>query len=131
MSTGLASGDAVSTTIVIFNNPAGCTGGCGVDEILDLVLNQNDPAQLSILFGPGHVTNGPRATWGGHLQAGETSGEPWAGAGLTNPRGAHISFLLRTHGEIVPGEVAEQIHTILGGCGVNFCGYIQMAVHEP
>jgi len=36
--------------------------------------------------------------------------------GLTNPQGAEVHLVLRSHGPRIPGQVAEQRTTFAGGC---------------
>lgn len=40
---------------------------------------------------------------------------------LTNAMGAEIHFVIRTHGQPIPGRVEEQKSEFNGGCPPNFC----------
>ena len=124
--------DAGAYTIwwVIFNDPSQCSGGeCGEDDVLPPPGNVN--AGVSVVFATGHVVGGSgKGNFGAALSVGDTS-EALFGPGLTNPRGAEIHLIVRYHGELIPGKVDEQIHTLNGGCPPNVCGDVQVALHLP
>jgi len=111
---------------VVFNDPSACVGGCGLDDL----------GVATVLFATGHVvgTDG-NANFAAHLSVGDITGlDPGAppifdGPGLLNPIGADVHLVLRTHGAVIPGRVAEQIGTFTGGCDVNACANVQVAVH--
>jgi hypothetical protein len=132
----LDGGAAYTVWWVIFNNPENCThpipgvSGCGEP---DLLAFGGDPSvNSSALWASGHVIgkNGV-GNFAGHLKAGEAPGEVLFGPGLTNVEGAEIHLVVRSHGQLIPGLVIEQIQTFVGGCSVNACENHQFAVHQP
>lgn len=144
--TGLAAGNAHTIWFVAFNNPAGCTspvmdGGvlislCGLPDL------GNAAAQATAVWGAGHVVGGSgMATLGGRVAVGDTSGCDALGrlpcnGGLTDPQGAEIHLVLRTHGPAIPDLVNEQIHSFNRGCeagepNVGLCRNVQFAAFLP
>jgi hypothetical protein len=128
-SSGLPAGQAVTLWFVIFNNPASCVAGCGLDDLLF-----NPSAGGDFLVGAGHVTGGSgTANFGGQLAVGDTSGSafpeigmPDRPIGLTNPRGAQVGLLIHSHGPMVPGQVLKaQLSSFTGGCAV-FLGNLEL-----
>lgn len=104
---------------VVFNNPAACTKNpsgpilCGASDL------GTASVQASVLYATGHVVgNDGAASFGAHLAVGDTDGALF-GPGLTNPAGAEIHLIVRTHGPAVPGYVDEQIGTFNGGCNAG------------
>ena len=124
--------DAGAYTIwwVIFNDPSQCSDEeCGEDDVLPPPGNED--AGVSVLRATGHVVGkSGKGNFGAGLSVGDTSEALW-GPGLTNPRGAEIHLIVRSHGEVIPGEVNDQIHTVNGGCPPNECVDVQMALHQP
>ncbi|MCJ2531793.1 MAG: hypothetical protein LN413_05760, partial [Candidatus Thermoplasmatota archaeon] len=118
---GLEGGDAVTVWWVVWNDPSNCAGP-GLPGVLcglgDLFVDGN-----SIFYAAGHVigTSG-RANYGGYVQAGAHVGQAvdgiqlLFGSGLTDPRGAEIHFVVRTHGPAVPGFLPAMIQSFNGGC---------------
>ncbi len=56
--------------------------------------------------------------------------------GLTDPEGAEIHLVLRTHGPVIPELVNEQIHSFNRGCevgepNVGICRNLQFAALLP
>lgn len=136
---GLEPGHAVTLWWVVFNHPEACAHGedglrCGAD---DLAV---EAVEGSVLGGDGHVV-GPdgKGLFSSFLATGDAS-TAIEGAGLTNPRGADIHFVLRTHGPVQPGLLGAQLQTFGGGCndsteelgtpGDYACANVQFAVHE-
>jgi hypothetical protein len=128
-SSGLPAGHAVTMWFVVFNNPAACVAGCGLDDILF-----NPDAGGDFLVGAGNVIGGSgTANFGGSLTVGDTSGSafpeigmPERSVGLTNPRGAIVGLLLHSHGPMVPGQaLASQLSSFTGGCTV-FLGDLEL-----
>jgi hypothetical protein len=126
---GLPAGQAVTLWFVIFNNPAACVAGCGLDDLLF-----NPSAGGDFLVGAGHVVGASgTANFGGHLGVGDTSGSafpeigmPDRPIGLTSPWGAQVGLLIHSHGPMVPGQVlASQISSFTGGCTV-FLGDLEL-----
>lgn len=130
----LQPGAAYTVWAVIFNNPAGCSLPC----------DMNDPR--TVRFVTGHVVgNGGVGNFGGHIRILDAPNDPAQirlGDGiLTNPRGAEIHFVIRGHGQPVPGLVEAQISSFGGGCnnappgfgppGPNTCVDVQVSVQAP
>lgn len=138
---GLEPGHAHTIWFVAFNAPENCQSGspglsgCGVP---DLFRSETEPTAV---WSAGHVVgdSGP-VSWGGRVRVGDTSGCDPLGRlpcndGLTNPEGAEIHLVPRTHGPAIPGMVAQQIHSFNRGCetgepNVGMCANLQFAVFE-
>jgi len=150
---GLPAGHAVTLWFIIFNNPAACfTNPCiaGVDLF-------NPDAAADFIYAGGHVVGGPRNTFAGHLQVGDSSGSgfnefgvPELAIGLSNPMGAEVLLALHSHGPAMTGQdLVAQIGSFTGGCDdflgpggfaagfgdipVNFgeCSTMQFSLHQP
>jgi hypothetical protein len=136
---GLQPGHAVTLWWVVFNNPEACTHGderarCGADDLAE------EAVEPSVLGGDGHIV-GPdgKGLFSSFLATGDAT-TAIEGAGLTNPQGADIHFVLRTHGPVQPGLLETQLQTFGGGCndsteelgtpGDYMCANVQFAVHE-
>lgn len=143
---GLAAGDAHTIWFVAFNNPAACTSPMMDDGALvslcGLADLGNAAARPSAVWGAGHVVGGSGiATFGGRVAEGDTSGCDALGRlpcndGLTDPSGAEIHLVLRTHGPATPDLVNEQIHSFNRGCeagepNVGLCRNVQFAAFLP
>lgn len=135
--------NAITVWWVIFNSPENCVQSegpfrCGASDL------ENPAVQPSVLYAAGSVSNSEgKGSFGSHLSAGDTrgcvTGLPCSG-GLTNPMGADIHLIVRTHGPIIPAMLREQISTFGGGCnnvppgtdepGPNTCQDLQMSIHE-
>lgn len=134
----LPGGDATTLWWVIFNDPARCSdGSCGADDIFNdpgdpsagLNRDQIDAVGISSLFATGHVVGkSGKATYSDGLRVGEEREDPLDGPGLTNPRGAEIHLVVRTHGEADPQQTNEQISTFNAGCNPE-CVNLQASVH--
>lgn len=142
---GLEPGSTVTLWWVVFNNPEQCAHGegpyrCGEGDLL--VFDGDPGVDGTVLYGTGHVI-GPDGTghFGAYLAAGDTSGVlAGMGSGLTNPLGADIHLVVRTHGPVQPGLLGEQLGSFGGGCdnapegtgeaGDYTCADLQFAVHE-
>jgi hypothetical protein len=99
---------------------------------------------VSAQFAAGHVIgNNGVGSFGGRLAVGDTSGcfhPDFPCNGLSDPRGATVILLARTHGDKDPGRLPEQIHTgetNFGNpgfeddlCNPTFC-QIQAAIFAP
>lgn len=108
----LEPGAAYTVWWVVFNHPEFCSAPCNANDF------GNAAVQASRAFAAGHVIGSDgRANFGGHLEVGDASGfldGPW---GLTNPRGAEIHLVARTHGQPLTGELLQaQTSTFNGGC---------------
>lgn len=128
---------SVSTTVdpgtytmwmLLWNDPSLCGGGGG------LVCNPTmGDGPECVLFTAGHVVgNNGTLNYSGHRGVFDNSGAigPPCADGLTNPQGAAIHLIIRSHGPKLPGQVNLQISTVDGGCDVNDCDDVQAAAHE-
>lgn len=134
--TGLTPGNVYTLWFVVFNNPESCEGGCNGPDLIG-----NPAVNGTLAFGAGAIAAGDGSiTLAGYLQEGDTSGYPddfpiqplpGADTGLAvgNADGAEIHLVVRDHGQPVPGLVSEQLHTFGGGCDVNVCQDVQVALH--
>lgn len=111
---GLVPGDAYTVWAVVFNHPAGCDGECDGADL------SNPDAEAVSLLGAGGVAQSTRRTFTVRIET---------GAELTNPAGAEVHLIVRTHGPAIPGLVGEQTSTLNGGCPPNTCANILMAKH--
>lgn len=140
---GLNNGDAVTVWWVIFNHPEKCTHGvmgfrCGERDLTP--FGGSSAVGSSVLYADGAVIRGSGGSnFNGFLNVNDASGALF-GNGLTNPQGADIHFVVKTHGRIIRGLVSEQISTFGGGCnnapagtgtsGPNTCEDLQFVVFE-
>lgn len=137
---GLPPGDATTAWWVVFNHPELCTHGvpglarCGPG---DLQIQGGEAAiGSSVLYATGHIVGGTGvASYASHLSVGQTAGALF-GPGLTDPLGAEVHLVVRSHGPVVPQLVYDQTHTFGGGCGnappgtgPNTCTDLQFAAH--
>ncbi len=112
----LERGHAHTVWAVVFNHPEACDGPCDGPD-----LSNPDVGGASVRL-TGRVVPAPRATFAGELRTGDA---------LTNPRGAEIHLIVRTHGPVIRGLRHEQITTLNGGCPPNTCANVQVAIHLP
>lgn len=137
---GLTPGNVVTLWWVVFNHPEECDGGCGEPDLFD---SDVEPA---CLFGGGTIVNdNGDATFVNRLRVGEERNsciEFFGGTdhGLSNPEGAEVHFVVRSHGPRIPGKVDEQRSSFDGGCevfheagtedlGEGECSDLQFAIH--
>lgn len=108
-----------------FDAPENCfTAPCG---LLDLG-NAAAEASLSRVTGRVVGTDGT-ATFSGRLREGTTSDNLFGG--LEDAQTAEAHFIVRTHGPPIPGLVAEMLHSVDGGCDVNDCDDVAVAIFLP
>lgn len=122
-------GHVITLWWVIFNNPEECAGeACGEADLFD---GPDGPTGVepSCVYADGSIVGGNgHARFIDRLAVGETrdscidffvdavpelEGEDH---GLTNPNGAEVHLVVRSHGPRIPGQVAEQRSTFAGGC---------------
>jgi hypothetical protein len=128
---------SVSTTVdpgtytmwmLLWNDPSLCGGGGG------LVCNPTmGDVPECVLFTVGHVVgNNGTLNYTGHRGLFDNSGAigPPCASGLTNPQGAAVHLIIRSHGPKLPGQVNLQISTFGGGCPPIICADVQAAAHE-
>ncbi len=111
---GLTAGDAYTVWAVVFNNPSGCDDECDGADL------SNPAAEAVSLLGAGGVARADHGTFVVRIRA---------GAEVSNPAGAEVHLIVRTHGPAIPGLVGEQTSTLNGGCPPNACANILMAKH--
>jgi hypothetical protein len=126
---GLVMNSSYTVWWVVFNNPAGCVGGCGLDDLA------NPNARASVLYAAGFVTGlGDTGNVTAHLEAGAVPDgvDVELGSGLEPGNGfaAEIHLVLRTHGTTNPGVVDKQIGSFNGGCNPT-CSNKQAAMFPP
>lgn len=98
--TSLPPGHAETMWWVIFNNPAGCTDGCGEAEILTVFGGGPNPAEVSILNADGRVVPASGGvTFAARLNVGSDGpGEVLLAGGITDPLGALVLLVIDEHG---------------------------------
>ncbi len=125
----LAHRDVITLWWVIFNNPEACAdGACGEADLFD---GSDGPTGVepSCLYADGSVVGGNGgARFHDRLSVGEprdscidffvdaVEGLEGRDHGLTNPAGAEVHLVMRSHGPVLPGMVQEQRSTFAGGC---------------
>ena len=118
----------------ILNNPEFCIGSCGGLEDL---TPEVDPA---IFFATGGIIGDDgMGQFSASLNEGDFPTNPAQVAfpfdlqsnGLVDSFEALIILAVRFHGEIIPGLEEEQTTTHQGGCSINNCQDIQVALFEP
>lgn len=140
---GLEPGHVYTIWFVAFNNPAACANPMmdGATKISDCSsADLGVPAvQGTAVWGAGNVVGGSgRSTLAGRVRVGDTSGCDHrlpCNQGLTNPEGAEIHLVLRTHKEMIPHLVSKQMHSFNRGCEVGEpnvgCANVQFASFAP
>jgi hypothetical protein len=143
VTTGLEPGDTMTIWWIVFNNPEACAHGegpaqCGEGDLL--MMGGDEAVSGTVLYATGSVI-GPSGEghFSAYLATEDTTYVLGDGPGLTNPLGAEIHFVVRTHGPAVPGLVGEQVLTFGGGCnnapegtgapGDFACTDLQFAMH--
>lgn len=117
---GLEPGHAVTVWWVVFNNPEHCMNGeapmlCGEGDLL--IAGGDEAVEGTVLAATGHII-GPDGAghFDAYLATGDTTAVMGDGPGLTNPLGAEIHLVIRTHGPPQSGLVGDQVQTFGGGC---------------
>ena len=106
---------------VIFNNPDACDAdGCGLNDL------GTAEVAASIFYAAGFVTGTDgTANVTAHLEAGVLAEgiDHFFGPGLTAENGleAEIHAIVRSHGALIAGLVADQIGSFAGACDLNPC----------
>lgn len=142
---GLEPYTAVTIWWVIFNSPENCSHPegpyrCGPGDLE--LFGGDESVESSVLYAAGHVIgNRGMGGFGATLKK-DDSVETLFGPGLTNPHGADVHLVVRSHGPIIQGMTKEMISTFGGGCnnedippchgepGPNMCKDLQFSVHE-
>ena len=129
----LTPGNVATLWWAIFNNAKSCAGAvCAPSDL-------NNPAvNGSLQFGGGQIVgiNG-RADFGGYLANGDNSGYyilfpnmPNPAPGLVSASRAQIHLVIRDHGpaSVDPMILEQQLSSFGGGCSVNQCANVQVAI---
>ena len=111
-----------------FNNPDACSNSpCSSADL-------QDPKTEPTLFQATSVLSesSGSAIFGGEILRNSQGGRIVFGAGLTNPLGAELHFVLRNHGQPLPGHIHEQMRDYLGGCtpDISLCVNEAAAIHQ-
>ena len=118
---------------VVFNNPEECEHGQGPVACgeLDLFDGPDGPTGVepSCVYADGSLVGGNgHARFADQLRVGEVRdscidffvdlepGLEGEDHGLTDPQGAEVHLVVRSHGPRIPGEVDQQLRTFAGGC---------------
>jgi hypothetical protein len=117
---------------LIYNHPEECTVPF---ECLDPAHDEaiDSPVQFAAQNATGKIVGESGV---GNFSAsikigGPPSGEVLQGPGLLNPAGALVVMIVRYHGPALPGMIPLQISMFNGGCAINNCEDMQIAIHEP
>lgn len=118
---------------VVFNNPEHCQHGegpvaCGEGDLFDGRAGPTG-VEPSCMFADGSLVGGDgHARFSDRLAVGEArnscidffvdlvDGLEGKDYGLTNPAGAEVHLVVRSHGPRIPGQVDQQRSTFAGGC---------------
>lgn len=133
--TGLDAGHVMTMWWVVFNHPEHCEHGaggmaCGEGDLFD---GPDGPTGVepACLYTAGSIVGGNGdARFIDRLAVGESRdscidffvdlvpGLEGEDHGLTNPMGAEVHLVVRSHGPRIPTQVGEQMGTFAGGCQV-------------
>lgn len=126
-------GHVVTLWWVIFNHPEHCEHGqgglaCGEGDLFDGPEGSTG-VEPSCVFADGSIVGGNgHGRFADRLAVGEArnscidffvdvvDGLDGTDYGLTNPAGAEVHLVVRSHGPRIPGSVAEQRNSFAGGC---------------
>ncbi|UCH27082.1 MAG: hypothetical protein JSV66_05415 [Trueperaceae bacterium] len=128
---------------VIFNTPSGCspdpavdasTPACGEDDVFnaDGEMDPNPDVNLSVAWATGNIVGeSGMATFSAYLQKGHAPGEVLTGSGLTDPRGAEVHMVVRSHGRasVYRNALYQQLNSFEMTCRV--CEDYQFSIHFP
>ncbi len=123
-------GDATTMWFVTWNNPDGCTDGCGEDEILAFFDTGDNPAGVGVHYATGSVATNRSWNAAATLAEGDDA-RVLAGDALEDAGTAEVHVVVRTHGQassLTADELVAALTTLSGGCAVNLCGDAQAAV---
>ena len=127
--------------MMAFKNPQNCSGGiCDENDIFDgagnLLVNADGTfgtvgVDVSVFWADGKVSNNEgTANFFFEVHKDEAPGEVLFGSGLTDPLGSEIQLVIRDHGSEIPGLLQQQLNSYAGGCEINPCSDVQIAVHR-
>ncbi len=146
---GLDPNAAYTIWAVIFNNPSACTAGmdprpnvvCGVSDLTAIpnlaeasaflvgssITSDSGMINTQVTIQSGTLPEGTAVFWGmGSANDNGVVPELMSDHGLL----AEVHFILRTHGPLIAGHVADQLSTVSAGCPPNDCAN-QQAVSFP
>ena len=113
---------------VLWNKPELCSAPCNANDLgipgnsvfyaAGFVTGMDGTANVAASIDAGKLPEGIDVLIPGGLRSG-------------NGLGAEVHLVIRSHGAILPGSVAEQIGTFMGGCSVNACEDQQGVVFLP
>lgn len=127
--------------LVIFENPELCSDNmCGEDDIFDLeglIVNGDGSfgtpgVIVTVMWGTGKIASAAGiGAFNLQAEVNNPPGEVLFGPGLMDAMGSEIHFVVRNHGQAIPGLLEEQLTTFAGGCDINGCTDEQFSVHKP
>jgi len=123
----LTPGDAITVWFCGWNDPTECVNGPGTCGSDPADLEDTVPGSFCWWGNGGIVSNQGEVVIGGVARVNQPPGEKLFGE-LTRPRKAEINLVVKTHGAPIPDQLLEQITTFDGGCAVNQCEELQIAV---
>ncbi|WP_373495000.1 hypothetical protein [Aquiflexum sp.] len=140
--TSLLEAKAVYTVwVVIFENPELCSDNmCGEDDIFNsegLIVNGDGSfgtpgVNVTVMWGTGKIASAAGiGTFNLWAEVNNSPGEVLFGPGLMDAMGSEIHFVIRNHGQAIPGLLQEQLTSFEGGCEVNGCTDEQFSIHKP
>jgi len=113
----LEAGAAHTMWLLIFNDPSRCSNR-------PCAPAKGDPPDSAVLAAGGVASSKGKASFAGQVAAG-------ADSGLTNPLGAEIHVVIRSHGPAIAEMLEAQTTTLNGGCPPNKCANVQGSPHQP
>ncbi len=113
---------------VIFNNPEFCVDGCDVGDLEISEVNASAFWATGGIVEDDNVGIFTAQVGENQLPTGEE--QVLFGNGLTDSFEAEIHLIARTHGDVIPDLVEQQITTFNGGCPPNDCQDVQFAVFQ-
>lgn len=139
--TGLESGHAYTMWVVYFNDKGECVGGCNGPDL---------PGNGGVTHGDGKVVGGTgSATFVARMNPGDEPSQGPPGVVPYEHVDPEYHVVIRSHGPVIPAEVAAQILTFDGGCEVEVgpapeeigdfpvpsepgeCGDVQLYIFSP
>jgi hypothetical protein len=119
-------GRAITIWAVSFHNPSACAGSRCVEA--DVGVPATEAAVQRV--GGSVLGQGP-INIAVHVREGDTTDQiAGPAAGLIDAETDQIRAVIRSHGVPIPGMVDEQIHTLLGGCAINGCSSLAVAIFK-
>lgn len=117
-------GMAITVWLASFNNPSACAATpCAVADLGNPLTGGFVQRVGGRVLGNGPINLAVNA------REGDTSTKLGGTAdGLVDAETDEIHVVIRSHGPPIPGLVDEQIHTVGGGCGINVCSDVAVAI---